>query len=59
MKKFYRNSDNEMIGGVCSGMAKYMDIDPTIVRVLWAVSTLFYGIGGILYILLWIIAPTE
>ncbi len=48
-----------MIGGVCGGLAKYFDIDPTIVRVLFVVS-IFIGGGGILaYIILWIVVPEE
>lgn len=48
-----------MIGGVCGGLAKYFDIDPTIVRVLFVVS-IFLGGGGIIaYIILWIVVPEE
>jgi len=48
-----------MIAGVCGGLAKYFDIDPTIVRVLFVV-TIFIGGGGILaYIILWIVVPEE
>jgi phage shock protein C len=48
-----------MIAGVCGGLAKYFDIDPTIVRVLFVVS-IFIGGGGILaYIILWIVVPEE
>ena len=35
-KKLYRNSQNKMIAGVCSGLAEYINIDPTIIRVIWA-----------------------
>lgn len=48
-----------MIGGVCSGTAKYFDVDPTIIRVVWAIAALFYGVGVLLYILTWIIAPEK
>jgi len=48
-----------MIAGVCGGLAKYFDIDPTIVRVLFVVS-IFIGGGGIVaYIILWIVVPEE
>ena len=50
---------DRMIAGVCGGLAKYFDIDPTIVRVLFVV-TIFIGGGGILaYIILWIVVPEE
>ena len=58
-KKLYRQKNNKMIGGVCAGIAKYFDIDVTVVRLIWAISTLFWGTGIILYILAWIIIPEE
>ena len=48
-----------MVGGVCAGLAEYFDIDPTVVRVVYAALSLFFaGFPGIiLYILLLIIMP--
>lgn len=57
MNKLYRK--NGMIGGVCEGIGEYANIDPSIIRVLWAVSILVYGTGLLLYILLWILIPEE
>ena len=58
-KRLYRSRIDRMIAGVCGGLAKYFDIDPTIVRVLFVVS-IFIGGGGILaYIILWIVVPEE
>ena len=58
-KRLYRSRIDRMIAGVCGGLAKYFDIDPTIVRVLFVV-TIFIGGGGILaYIILWIVVPEE
>ncbi|MGB5849502.1 MAG: PspC domain-containing protein [Ignavibacteriaceae bacterium] len=58
-KKLYRSRIDRMIAGVCGGLAKYFDIDPTIVRVLFVVS-IFIGGGGIVaYIILWIVVPEE
>jgi phage shock protein C len=47
------------IGGVCGGIAEYMDTDPTIVRLVWAVLTFFTGIvpGCIAYLVAWLIMP--
>lgn len=56
-KKLYRNPDDQIIAGVCSGIAAYFDWDPIIVRLVFAVSVFFGGAGVILYILLWIIVP--
>lgn len=48
-KRLYRNMDNRMISGVCSGLADYMDIDVSIVRVLWVIGSIMTGfIGGII-----------
>ena len=59
MKKIFERSSNGMLGGVCEGIANYFGIDPTVVRVAWVVVSWFYGIGIILYIALWLIAPCD
>ncbi len=57
--RLYRSRIDRTIAGVCSGLAKYFDIDTTIVRVLFIVS-IFIGGGGIIaYIILWIVVPEE
>ncbi|HEY60645.1 MAG TPA: PspC domain-containing protein [Anaerolineae bacterium] len=59
MKRLYRSRDNVMIGGVCSGLADNLNVDPTIMRVIFAIL-FFAGFGGlIIYIVLWIIVPLE
>ena len=50
---------NKMIGGVCAGLAEYLDIDPTIVRIVWVLMVLFAGFGILLYIILWLIMPKQ
>ena len=57
-KKLYR-SDNKMIAGVCAGLAEFLNIDPTIVRVLWAVMAVAYGAGFLLYIICWFVMPRR
>lgn len=56
-KRFYRNPDDKVIGGVCSGIAAYFDIDPLWIRLAWAISFFVFGTGLLFYILLWIIIP--
>lgn len=56
MKKLAKSNDNRFICGVCAGIAKYFDIDPTIVRILWALFALSGG-GIIIYIIAAIIMP--
>lgn len=58
MKKLYRSS-NRVLGGVCGGIAEYFSVDPTLIRVLYAVLSLFsVGFPGLLlYIILMILVP--
>ncbi|WP_461789931.1 PspC domain-containing protein [Pedobacter sp.] len=59
-KKLYRNDHDKAIAGVASGLAEYMQIDVTIVRLLFVLSTIFLAGSGILaYIVLWIVAPVN
>ena len=58
-KNLYR-SDDKMLGGVCAGLAEYLDTDPTAVRLLYAGLTFFTAFSGvILYPILWIIMPEK
>lgn len=58
-KKLYRSSSNEMIAGVCAGIADYFNVDPTIVRLAFLLMALAGGPGILLYFILWIIIPKE
>lgn len=49
MKKFTRGKDKKLCG-VCSGVAEYFDVDVTLVRVVTAVVSIFYGIGIVAYV---------
>lgn len=58
-KKLIRTRDGK-IGGVCSGIAKYFDLDPTLVRVAFALVTVCTVFTGVLaYLVLWIVIPQE
>ena len=57
-KKLYRNPNNKMIAGVCSGLAEYINIDPTIIRVIWALVGLT-GTGIIAYLICALIIPEK
>jgi phage shock protein C len=52
-----RSSTDKKIGGVCAGLADYLDLDPTIVRVVWLLAVFFAGTGLFVYLLLWIVLP--
>lgn len=58
-KRVYKNREKKMLCGVCAGLAEYFNIDPTIVRVLWAVISLGYGIGIPAYIICAIVFPDK
>ena len=59
-KRLYRDSSDKFIGGVCSGLAAYLNVDPAIVRILFAIITFGgFGLGFVAYILLWIILPEK
>ena len=52
-RKLYRDTDNQKIGGVCSGLAHYFDLDPLLVRVAFVAALFFNGVSLIAYVLLW------
>lgn len=45
--------------GVCSGIGNYLDIDPTIIRILFAVAAVFFGTGILLYLILAVVMPSR
>ncbi len=57
--RLYRNDTDKLLGGVCSGIANYLRVDPTIVRLVFALMVFGAGTGVLLYILLWIILPSK
>jgi phage shock protein C len=57
--KLYRSDDNRLICGVCAGLGEYFDIDPTIIRLVFAVLSVFGGSGIGLYILAVFIIPKR
>ena len=56
-RRLFRDIDNQQIGGVCAGLARYFDFDPTVLRILWLVSLLVFGFGFWIYIILWAVLP--
>lgn len=60
MKKLYRSTADKKIAGVCGGIAKYLNIDSTVVRVVFVLLLLPGGLPGLVpYLILWIIMPEE
>jgi len=59
-KKLFRNEHDKMIAGVASGLADYMQVEVTIIRLLFVLSAIFMAGGGLLaYIIMWIIVPVN
>lgn len=58
-KQLFRSDTNCKIAGVCGGLGEFFDIDPTIVRAVFAVSILFGGLGLAIYIVLWLLMPER
>lgn len=57
MKRLYKDSSNKMICGVCSGIAQYLNVDPTIIRLVWVLTIIFAGMGIFAYFVCAIIIP--
>lgn len=55
-KRLYRDEQNKVLGGVCSGIANYFGLDPVLIRVLWV---LFFGVSFVAYLILWIAVPSS
>ncbi len=60
VKKLYRSRKNRMLAGVCAGLADYMGVDATIIRLLAVVSLLIsVGTSAFVYLVFWLIIPEE
>lgn len=59
VKRLYRSGKERILGGVCGGLAEYFNVDPVIIRLIWAAAVLFYGSGILLYIIAWVIIPRN
>lgn len=58
-RTLYRSEENRVIGGVAGGLGEYFEIDPTIVRLIFVLVTVFGGSGLLVYLLLWIFIPSK
>lgn len=56
-RRLFRDMEDKRIGGVCGGLAKYFDIDVTVLRIIWVISVLVFGFGFWIYIILWAVLP--
>ena len=58
-KKLFRNADDKMIAGVCSGIAAYLNVDVTLVRIAFVLTFFLYGTAAIVYIVLKFVVPVA
>jgi phage shock protein C len=58
-RSFARYSSEKKIAGVCGGVARYFDVDPTLVRALWLLSLLLGGASAVIYLVLWFAMPLD
>lgn len=56
-KRIFRDPDDKVLGGVCSGVGNYFDIDPLWIRLAFAASFFYFGSGFLFYIILWMVIP--
>ncbi len=56
-KPLRRSRNDKKIAGVCGGFAEYAELDPTIVRIVWLVTSIFSGVGFVAYLIAWIVMP--
>lgn len=57
--RLYRSRDDKMVAGVSGGLSKFFGIDPTIIRLIFVITTLAGGPGLLAYLILWLVVPQE
>jgi phage shock protein PspC (stress-responsive transcriptional regulator) len=58
-RRLYRKAEGQIVAGVCTGLADYLGIDVTIVRLVFAALAIFGGAGVLLYVIAWAVVPEE
>lgn len=58
-KRLMRSTTDRRIAGVCSGVAKYLNVDPTVVRIVFLLALLFGSLGFWAYLIIWLAAPED
>ena len=58
-RRLYRSENDKMLGGVCGGLAAYLKIDSSVVRLIFALLILGFGTGVLLYLILWVVLPAR
>jgi len=58
-RKLYRKEEGKMIGGVCAGLGDYLVLDPVFIRLIFVLLALGSGFGVIVYLVLWVVMPSD
>lgn len=58
-KKLFRSNKDKIFLGVCGGIGEYLNVDPTVVRLLWVIFALMGGCGFLAYIIAALIMPFQ
>jgi phage shock protein C len=58
-RKLYRSQSDKMLSGVCGGLARYLNLDSSIIRLIFVLLSFFGGHGILIYLILWIVMPVE
>ena len=58
-RKLARSRTNSRIAGVCGGLGEYLDVDPTLIRLIFILLVIYAGHGVLLYFILWLLMPLQ
>lgn len=58
-KRLYRSSQDKKLGGVCGGLAEYLEIDPSVVRIASILLLFVAGTGFLAYLVAWMVIPLD
>jgi phage shock protein PspC (stress-responsive transcriptional regulator) len=59
LKRLFRDTSHKKLAGVCAGLGAYFNVDPTIIRILFLLTAIFWGFGGLAYLICWIAMPRK
>ena len=58
-KKLYRSATNKKLAGVCGGLAEYLGMDATVIRLIWVLAAVFVGVGLLAYLIAALVIPAQ
>lgn len=59
VKRLYRSTTDRRVAGVAGGLGEYLGIDPTLLRLVFLFGLIFWGTGGLLYLIMWLVVPED